>query len=554
MLSVPALHLLKSVLLTLCLFFVFAISLRAAPREAVPLWTQWEKSFEAVTDVPPDPATGLIVRLLSPSGKRHIVSAFFDGGKTWRVRFMPNEAGRWRYRTIAYPGYPGLSQQRGEFQCVRGRVGNRFTQHGAVQVARSRTHFAHADGTPFFFLGDTVWNGALMSAKDDWNQFLNDRVAKKFTAIQFIMESPWRSAPTDADGRATFTGREKIEINTQAFKRIDERIDAINARGLLAVPVLIWSNHRDDPGKFLPESEVIRLAKYMIARYGAHHVIWILAGDDRYVGENAERWKRIGRAVFEYPRAPVMMHPQGMQLPTDVFQSEQWISAIGYQSGHGDDANTLRWIHSGPVMQAWSQPPLRPFLNIEPPYEDHVAYQSKQRHTDYTMRRACYWSLMNAPAAGLTYGAHGIWSWETSAAEPLNHKGTGIAKPWHEAMLLPGSTQMKYLAEFFTALPWTRLRPAQELLFAQPGADDPAKFISAMRTPSGNVAIFYLPAGGEVHLRPETFSDRTKAEWFNPRDGKRQLAKVPGNGRYVAPDAQDWLLTVHSQRRGRIDN
>lgn len=542
MLRTVSASLLAIIFLTLLL--VTASAQPSAPGRVL-LWQRWERSFLAETDAQPDPATGLIVRLLSPSGRRHIVSAWFDGGRTWRVRFRPDETGRWRYRTIAYPGYPGLSQQRGTFICARGRADNRFTRHGAVHVARSQTHLAHADGTPFFFLGDTTWNGALMSTPDDWEKYLADRVAKKFTAIQFIMEAPWRSAPADAEGRVSFTGREKIEINPEAFRRIDERIDAINAKGLLAVPVLIWSNHRDDPGKFLPESEAIHLAKYMVARYSGHHVLWILAGDEKYVGETGERWKRIGRAIFERPgHAPVMMHPQGMQLPTDVFQQEKWVSLIGYQSGHGDDARTLNWIHSGPVVNAWSQSPLRPFLNIEPPYEDHIAYQSKQRHTDYSVRRACYWSLMNAPVAGLTYGAHGIWSWETSAREPLNHKGTGIARPWHEAMLLPGSAQMKYLAEFFTALPWTQLRPAQEMLTSQPGNETPAKFISAMKSARNETAVFYLPVGGEISVRTEFASRYSRATWFNPREGKHLVARMERSGKFTAPDAQDWLLTL----------
>ena len=35
------------------------------------------------------------------------------------------------------------------------------------------------------------------------------------------------------------------------------------------------------------EEEIV---EYMVARYGAHHVVWILGGDGRYVGELEDRW------------------------------------------------------------------------------------------------------------------------------------------------------------------------------------------------------------------------------------------------------------------------
>jgi hypothetical protein len=36
---------------------------------------------------------------------------------------------------------------------------NPFYTHGPIRVAASHRHFEHADGTPFFWLGDTWWMG-----------------------------------------------------------------------------------------------------------------------------------------------------------------------------------------------------------------------------------------------------------------------------------------------------------------------------------------------------------------------------------------------------------
>src|SRR3954451_8791147 len=79
-----------------------------------------------------------------------------------------------------------------------------FAQHGRLRIAKSGTHLEHADGTPFFFLADTCWTGPALSTTEDWDFYLKDRKAKGFTAIQFNCLSPWRTAPTDAEGRTAY--------------------------------------------------------------------------------------------------------------------------------------------------------------------------------------------------------------------------------------------------------------------------------------------------------------------------------------------------------------
>ena len=68
-----------------------------------------------------------------------------------------------------------------------------------------------------------------------------------------------------------------------------------------------------NPGVSLPEDQAIRLAQYMVARWQGHDVLWILPGDGDYRGEKAEKWKRVGRAIYGHaPHAPVVLHPGGM--------------------------------------------------------------------------------------------------------------------------------------------------------------------------------------------------------------------------------------------------
>ena len=67
---------------------------------------------------------------------------FYDGDGVYRVRFMPERLGAWRYVTRS--NVPALDGQGGEFLCVAPPPGN----HGPVHV-RNTYHFAYADGTPY---------------------------------------------------------------------------------------------------------------------------------------------------------------------------------------------------------------------------------------------------------------------------------------------------------------------------------------------------------------------------------------------------------------------
>jgi hypothetical protein len=510
------------------------------------LWGRFEAKC-AVTEAKPDPDLYDIVGTFqSPTKKEHRVPAFWDGGNVWRARFRPDEVGDWTW-TLA-----GIDSQKrstvlafGKFSCVAAKDKTALAQHGPVRVAKVGTHLEHADGTPFFWFGDTVWTGPALSTADDWKDYLADRQKRKFSVVQFNAVCPWRTAPTDLEKQTAFTGLQDIKINPAYFQRLDARMDAINDAGLVAAPVLIWALTKYDPGTWLRDEDCIKLAKYLVARYQAHHVVWILAGDNPYNKQTAERWKKVGRAVFgEGAHAPVTTHPTGMNWPWDEWKDEKWLNVLGYQSGHGDDAKTLAWIHSGPVSKSYSKH-ARPIINLEPPYEDHLGYQSRKPHPAYHVRRAVYWSLLAAPVAGFTYGGHGLWSWQTVKGKtPPDHPNTGVARTWREALELPGNDQMTHVVELFASVPWTKLRPAQELVAQQPGTADPAKFIAAARTADNAAVVVYLPVGGAVQLVKGKLPEGLQGMWFDPRTGKRTAAMVDAALRFEAPDGQDWVLVL----------
>src|ERR1035437_4028753 len=121
----------------------------AAPntRAAVPRFDIFELTLEGPSGGNPflDVTLGATFTL----GHRDLsVAGFYDGGGTYRVRFMPDTPGTWTYTTTSNAA--ALDSHAGTFECTAARA----VEHGPVAVAHTR-HFAYADGTPFFPFGTT---------------------------------------------------------------------------------------------------------------------------------------------------------------------------------------------------------------------------------------------------------------------------------------------------------------------------------------------------------------------------------------------------------------
>ena len=534
---------------TICWAPLALLSLAAAAggQDAVPQWTRFEARFTSAKQYAnPLQEVRLEVEWTGPGSKRHVTDGFWDGENAWKARFSPDQTGDWSYVTRSTPEDPGLHGQKGAFRCVRYSGSSPLYRHGAVGVSPDRRHFRQADGTPWFWLSDTAWHGVMKADAGSWEFYLKDRAAKGFTAVQFISTN-WTAAAGNADLRVAFTGKERIAVDPVFYEWMDERIDAINEHSMIAAPALIWTAGSPmNPGNLLPDDQVILLARYMTARWGSHQVIWILNGDGDYTGERSERWKKIGRAVFSSPAQPdrlATLHPRGRTWMSEWFLGEPWFSFNGYQSGHRSDPDSLHWLTQGPLSQYWKREPHCPDVNLEPNYEAHRDRTpgASRVFSDHDVRRAAYWSLLVAPPAGVSYGAHGIWSWELKAHEPMAHRGTGVAPPWREAMNLPGSTQMKYLVKLFTSLHWWRLRPAPDLLLDQPGSKDPTRFVPLAVADDGSFSLAYLPVGTAVKIASKVPG---RARWFNPRTGEWAAERNfgPGTTEFAAPDSNDWVL------------
>lgn len=511
------------------------------------LWMKYEKTFES-TKTYENPLYNLArfkVQFQSPSGRLKTVNGFWDGQKTWRVRFMPDEIGQWSFVSFCSDTLnSGLHAIKGTFECVSHQNQHDIYTKGNIVHPKGSYYLTHADGSPFFYTACTAWNGTLKSTPQEWETYLKDRAKNHYNVIQFTT-TQWRGGDKNSEGNIAFEGSGRITINPTFFQHLDKKIDEINRYGLVAAPVLLWalpvSTGRElSPGYYLPEAEAILLANYMVARYGGNQVIWILGGDGKYIGEYEQRWKTIGRGVFgaEHPGV-VALHSQGQSWIGKEYASEDWLDIIGYQTGHNSSDNTIRWITKGPVATDWSTLPPKVFINLEPCYEDiQPSVQSKQ------VRNASYWSVFSTPVAGIAYGANGIWPWIRTGEKILNHAQPASLRSWEESIKFAGSIQIGQLGNFMQKYDWWQLKPAPELVANQPA--QAAGYISVLRSDDHQTVMAYVPTQTTLRLyNPSHLS--YQGQWYDPVSDQfleAQITSKAGILEVSSPQNSDLILIL----------
>lgn len=487
------------------------------------------------------------VTFTSPSGITRTINCFWDGGLIWKARFMPWETGIWTFETnCSDTKNSGLHKQKGSFMCKEISDKKDIYLHGPVINPPGTYFLTHSDGTPFFWLACTAWNGALRSSTEEWEQYLQQRARHNYSVIQLVT-TQWRGCDKSSEGLVAFQGCGKISINPDFFRLIDKKIDRVNDYGMVAAPVILWTlqtgaGRELSPGYYLPDDQAILLAKYIVARYGGNHVVWLLGGDGNYTGPYEQRWKTIGRAVFDGKQQGIVaQHPQGRSWIGEVYKDEYWLNIIGYQSSHSNGEGTVNWITKGPVSQMWSHLPPRPIINLEPNYEE-----INPGITDKDVRNASYWSIFAAPVAGISYGANGIWPWLRPGEKILNHSNNFKTSPWNVSIDFPGSIQMGYLAQFFKSLEWWKYYPAQELLSYQPGDKIYNHFVSLLKTTDNSSILVYIPVKLTITLRkPDEMS--YSVQWFNPVNNVYSDGTSEDDGRTItvtSPSEEDMVLIL----------
>lgn len=136
----------------------------------------------------------------------------------------------------------------GKVEVVPYKGDNPLYRHGPIRVARDRRHFEHADGTPFFWLGDTWWMGLCERLKwpEEVRTLAEDRKTKGFTVIQIVAGLYPDMPAFDPRGRneSGFPWVENFSrIRPEYFDRADLRLTYLADQGLVPCVEVAWGYH-----------------------------------------------------------------------------------------------------------------------------------------------------------------------------------------------------------------------------------------------------------------------------------------------------------------------
>jgi len=411
--------------------------------------------------------------------------------------------------------------------------------------------FLLKDGKAFFWLGDTAWELFHRLSKKETDQYLEHRANQGFTIIQAVVlaEIDGLTVP-NAEGETPLLDNNPETPNEKYFKHVDYVIDKAQSLGLNIGLLPTWGDKvfTDSWGagpEIFNERNAAVYAGWLAKRYaGKKNIIWITGGDRNPRGEqDLAIWRAMGNAIRKATdnKALITFHPQPSEMGSaQWFHKDPWLSFNMFQTGHCRNGDSY-----DKVLAAYNLLPVKPVIDGEPIYEDHpVCFNVKDLGTSnaYDVRRSAYLALF-AGAFGHTYGCHDIWQMYSARVAPVN----GPHLYWHDALDLPGATQMKYVRQLMESRPMLDRVPDQSIIKEN-------NYPSAERiqgTRGKDYMFIYSATGKSFTVLPGKISgSRLKAHWYNPKDGTKKEAGSVSNSeenRFQPPSSgygHDWVLVL----------
>ncbi|MDR2968771.1 MAG: DUF4038 domain-containing protein, partial [Tannerellaceae bacterium] len=157
--------------------------------------------------------------------------------------------------------------------------------HGKLTVSPNRRFLIHADGTPFFYMGDTAWELFHRLNETEVERYLENRRAKGFTVIQAVILAELDGLNTpNRNGHTPLHSNNPETPDEDYFRWVDKVIRIAESKGLYIGLLPTWGDKVDPqwgkgPVVFTPQSATA-YGKFLGQRYkNTSNIIWINGGD-----------------------------------------------------------------------------------------------------------------------------------------------------------------------------------------------------------------------------------------------------------------------------------
>jgi hypothetical protein len=348
-------------------------------------------------------------------------------------------------------------------------------------------------------------------------------------------------------------------INPGYWREVDERLAFANAQGLTVGLALAWADKRKvEPYAWrrFPGLEARkRYARYIAARYGAYDVYFLVSGEwnaEVRTRENAtedgvyREFVEIGDALAaaNAHHRMIGIHPMTRNGSVREFTATHWMSFGDYQQNYRD-------LHGRVLLSRYLRGPV---VNAEYGYHlrDANGDGKPDKSNSYSAEdmRFASWDIVTAggylvTGFGTTYFAGQRDPGPFDVDAPKN-------RDWEE--------QIGHLRQFFTALEWWKLIPADDLVSSQARREaerevqsevhPPKTTYWAMAVPGELYVIYVRGTRLPVRLDPAARERTYRIRQFNPRSGEYKelgMQKIAGRYDYQPPDENDWVVLIEAR-------
>lgn len=515
------------------------------------------------------------------SGKVLRVPGFYYGKSEFCIRFALTECGRWMY--FVESGAEELNKESGDIIVLAYEGDLDIYRHGFIKAVPGTKYFTYADGTPFFYLGDTHWSmlgeefdslgdsGAGVNAESHFKYIVDRRAEQGFTVYQ----SEPLKAPFDLSDGFDEKDLEGLKTADKYYAYIAQK-GLVHANAEFFFPTLLTKEMFDD-------KEYIKLlCRHWVARFGAYPVLWTLAqeidGND-YNPKGQESfhytcWNNPWVEIAEYIHAydaylhPLSAHQHGAEITTVTGRGtlkERQNDGLGMSAFYAAETFNGNFRHGHTFWAAQWDFRKNERYNDEVPKDywssdkPAIVYESPYCYLwtkDYGARVQGWVAFLNG-MYGYGYGAGDMWMYDSDYPAGYWDGVDNVLpehrdKRWPEVLECESAIQMGYMKDFLMAHSWHELVPdfydgnyfsaSKECYFAAATKKNEIYVIYAYNKNRMNFV------GTVKNL--DKFSMYT-AKWFNPRTNEytsvSQHVTADSTLQYTLPEKpsnDDWIFIL----------
>lgn len=361
------------------------------------------------------------------------------------------------------------------------------------------------NGESFFYLADTVWSAFTNIELSDWEYYLKVRKEQGFNVLQINILPQWDRS-VEGDIEEPFEEKDGYynldNVNLKYFKNAKKMIEMAVEHGFTPSLVLLWCNYVPETWgakiantPLFHKTDIRQYTEMMINYFDCYDPIYMISGDTDFPTNQVTEYylESLETAMDKSPNSLKVLHICGRlgEIPKKL-KNHSGLDLYFYQSGHSPEHQDTSYKLADHFSR---MEPTKPVINSEPCYE-LMGYSRKRygRFSREDVRKAAWQSVLSGASAGITYGAHGIWSWHDVNSRFGSFIGEGFVSPynWRQALHFPGANDYVYLKNFIVANKLTNLKPVDLVI---------NKTTEIRTAETEEVLIVYVPSNEAIFLK-----------------------------------------------------